>query len=104
MKGRRAAITGLGVVAPGGVGGKAFWELLMSGTSATRTITHFDPHGFRSRIAKLDERAASVAASFRRQALHARTLGFEHPATKEAMRFDAPPPVDFSELRDALLH
>ena len=60
--------------------------------------------GFRSRIAKLDEAAAGVATRFRRQALHARTLGFEHPATGEAMRFDAPPPVDFAELRDALLH
>lgn len=31
-----------------------------------------------------------------RQALHARTLGFEHPTTKEWMRFEAPIPEDIS--------
>ncbi|GAA4627569.1 beta-ketoacyl-[acyl-carrier-protein] synthase family protein [Actinoallomurus vinaceus] len=51
MKGRRAAITGIGVVAPGGVGTKAFWALLTEGMTATRTISLFDPAGFRSRIA-----------------------------------------------------
>lgn len=48
---RRVAVTGLGVVAPGGIGVKAFWDLLTSGTTATRGITLFDPQGFRSRIA-----------------------------------------------------
>jgi minimal PKS ketosynthase (KS/KS alpha) len=48
---RRAVITGIGVVAPGGVGTKNFWQLLTSGRSATRTITFFDPSGYRSRIA-----------------------------------------------------
>jgi act minimal PKS ketosynthase (KS/KS alpha) len=48
---RRAAITGIGVVAPGGGSTKAFWALLTSGTTATRAITLFDPAGFRSRIA-----------------------------------------------------
>lgn len=48
---RRVAITGIGVVAPGGVGVPAFWQLLTSGRTATRGITLFDPTGFRSRIA-----------------------------------------------------
>ncbi|MFJ6671906.1 beta-ketoacyl-[acyl-carrier-protein] synthase family protein [Actinosynnema sp. NPDC091369] len=48
---RRVAVTGLGVVAPGGVGRKAFWELLVSGRTATRPISLFDAAGFRSRIA-----------------------------------------------------
>ena len=51
MSQRRAAITGIGVVAPGGNGTKAFWALLTSGMTATRGITLFDPAGFRSRIA-----------------------------------------------------
>ena len=49
--GRRAVITGIGVVAPGGIGVKQFWDLLTEGRTATRTITLFDPTGFRSRIA-----------------------------------------------------
>jgi act minimal PKS ketosynthase (KS/KS alpha) len=48
---RRAAITGIGVVAPGGIGTSAFWDLLIEGRTATRSITLFDASGFRSRIA-----------------------------------------------------
>lgn len=48
---RRVAITGLGAVAPGGVGVKEYWELLTAGRSATRTITFFDATPFRSRVA-----------------------------------------------------
>ncbi|GBP99388.1 beta-ketoacyl-ACP synthase II [Streptomyces spongiicola] len=48
---RRVAVTGVGIVAPGGVGIPAFWDLLADGRTATRGITLFDPAGFRSRIA-----------------------------------------------------
>jgi minimal PKS ketosynthase (KS/KS alpha) len=48
---RRTAITGLGVVAPGGVTREAFWDALVAGRPATRRITFFDPSGFRSQIA-----------------------------------------------------
>jgi minimal PKS ketosynthase (KS/KS alpha) len=44
-------ITGLGVVAPGGIGTKAFWEALTAGRTATRPITLFDAAPFRCRIA-----------------------------------------------------
>ncbi|SHE93511.1 beta-ketoacyl-[acyl-carrier-protein] synthase family protein [Streptoalloteichus hindustanus] len=47
----QVAVTGLGVVAPGGVGVKEFWELLTAGRTATRAITRFDASGYRSRIA-----------------------------------------------------
>ena len=33
-----------------------------------------------------------------RQALHAKTLGFSHPATGERMAFDSPLPEDMSRL------
>ncbi|MFJ1707877.1 beta-ketoacyl-[acyl-carrier-protein] synthase family protein [Kitasatospora sp. NPDC088346] len=48
---RRVAVTGIGIVAPGGVGVRAFWDLLTAGRTATRGITLFNPEGFRSRIA-----------------------------------------------------
>ena len=35
-----------------------------------------------------------------RQALHAKTLGFEHPITKEFLRFDTPIPQDLQECID----
>lgn len=34
------------------------------------------------------------------QALHAKTLGFEHPKTKEFLRFDSELPTNFSEILD----
>ncbi|PKV93958.1 act minimal PKS ketosynthase (KS/KS alpha) [Amycolatopsis echigonensis] len=45
------AITGMGVVAPGGIGAKQFWDLIASGRTATRAISLFDASGFRSRVA-----------------------------------------------------
>lgn len=48
---RRVVITGLGVIAPGGIGTKPFWEFLVSGRTATRAISAFDPSAFRSQIA-----------------------------------------------------
>ncbi|MGW7434404.1 beta-ketoacyl-[acyl-carrier-protein] synthase family protein [Streptomyces sp. NPDC054861] len=48
---RRVAVTGIGVIAPGGSGTRAFWDLLSAGRTATRGITLFDPAGLRSRIA-----------------------------------------------------
>ncbi|MGW4114681.1 beta-ketoacyl-[acyl-carrier-protein] synthase family protein [Actinosynnema sp. NPDC004786] len=62
---RRVAVTGLGVVAPGGIGVKPFWELLTSGRTATRPIGLFDARGFRSRIAAecdFDPDAAGLSA------------------------------------------
>jgi minimal PKS ketosynthase (KS/KS alpha) len=51
MSSRRVVITGIGVVAPGGTGREQFWARILSGQSATRTITTFDPAPFRSQMA-----------------------------------------------------
>ncbi len=56
---------------------------------------------------KLSEKALSVrgvqaARDFKRQALHAAVLGFEHPVSKEMMRFEAPIPEDMQKLINAL--
>jgi len=47
----RALITGIGTVAPTGIGREAFWNGLLAGTSAIRAITRFDTAGYPSRIA-----------------------------------------------------
>lgn len=39
-----------------------------------------------------------------RQALHAKTLGFVHPATKKFMQFDSELPADFKEVMDKWEH
>jgi 23S rRNA pseudouridine1911/1915/1917 synthase len=41
---------------------------------------------------------------FPRQALHAASLGFLHPRSGAALRFDTPPPIDFAELVASLDH
>lgn len=48
---KRVVITGIGVVAPTGVGRERFWEGIVSGESCSRTITLCDPTPFRSKIA-----------------------------------------------------
>src|SRR5918994_1759199 len=48
---RRVAVTGVGVVAPGEPGTKAFWNRITNGRTATRPISLFDATSFRSRVA-----------------------------------------------------
>jgi 23S rRNA pseudouridine1911/1915/1917 synthase len=43
-------------------------------------------------------RGSGLVAGFPRQALHAATLGFRHPATGEQMRFESPLPADMTAL------
>ena len=50
-KSRRVVITGLGVVAPNGIGKHAFWEALVAGKSGIDEITTFDPTPFPCRVA-----------------------------------------------------
>jgi len=56
---------------------------------------------------KVSEKAIGAAATalvmgFPRQALHAATLGFEHPVTGETLEFSSPLPADMAELLAAL--
>lgn len=50
----------------------------------------------------LGDQSAEAAHDFPRQALHAGVLGFDHPVTGEALRFDAKLPADFARLLDVL--
>lgn len=58
--------------------------------------------GFKTRVARLPERARAAAAGFSRQALHAATLGFEHPLTGKPLSFASALPTDFADLLAAL--
>ena len=58
--------------------------------------------GFKSSIHKLPEAAQTALQALRRQALHAAVLGFEHPVTGKAMRFESKAPADLSLLIEAL--
>lgn len=49
--GRRVVITGLGVLAPNGIGKEAFWHACISGRSGIRHISHFDASSLPTRIA-----------------------------------------------------
>lgn len=46
--------------------------------------------------------AIEAAQTFPRQALHAAVLGFQHPVSDKAMRFEAPLPEDMTRLIEAL--
>ena len=48
---RRVVITGLGVVAPNGIGKDAFWQNLIAGKSAVDYITTFDPSPYPCQVA-----------------------------------------------------
>jgi act minimal PKS ketosynthase (KS/KS alpha) len=83
---RRVVITGIGVVAPGGIGTKPFWELLTAGRTATRTISSFDASAFRSRVAaECDFDPVTAGLSQREIRKWDRTTQFAVVAAKEAM-------------------
>lgn len=46
-----AAVTGIGVVAPGGVGTETWWAGMLRGENAIRPLTRFDAAGFPARLA-----------------------------------------------------
>jgi minimal PKS ketosynthase (KS/KS alpha) len=80
-------VTGVGVVAPGGVTRDAFWSSIIEGRTATRRITFFDPSPFRSQIAAeadFDPAAAGLGARERRRS--DRYVQFGLACADEALR------------------
>ncbi len=64
-----------------------------------------DPvYGGRRRLPEraVGRKAAGAALAFPRQALHAAVLGFAHPVSGKALRFEAPMPADMAGLIEAL--
>jgi 3-oxoacyl-[acyl-carrier-protein] synthase II len=51
MRRNRVVITGMGILAPNGIGIEPFWKSILNGESGIGPITLFDANGFKSRIA-----------------------------------------------------
>ena len=51
MEKRRVVVTGIGVIAPNGVGIENFWNSLVRGRSGVRKISHFDASSYPSQVA-----------------------------------------------------
>jgi 23S rRNA pseudouridine1911/1915/1917 synthase len=58
--------------------------------------------GFKTKAALLTPAARETVEALGRQALHAATLGFEHPATREELMFESELPAELARLRAAL--
>jgi 23S rRNA pseudouridine1911/1915/1917 synthase len=58
--------------------------------------------GFKTKATLLTLRARKELEAFGRQALHAATLGFDHPVSGEKLEFSSEPPKDFRRLMKAL--
>jgi 23S rRNA pseudouridine1911/1915/1917 synthase len=59
-------------------------------------------YGAASLAARAPQGFKSILSEFSRPALHAQILGFDHPASGKAMRFEEPWPQDLEQLRARL--
>jgi len=97
---RRIAVTGIGVRTPGGRNRKEFWELLSSGTTATRTISLFDASGFRSQVAaECDFNPATEGFSPQEIRRMDRVTQLAVAATREAIKDSGIEPEEINLLR-----
>jgi 23S rRNA pseudouridine1911/1915/1917 synthase len=58
--------------------------------------------GFRTKANRLSDTAQDALNALKRQALHAKELGFAHPLTGEELFFESPLPADIADLILAL--
>ena len=58
--------------------------------------------GFKTKANRLSESQRAALKELGRQALHAAVLGFEHPRSGEALRFQSPLPAEMGALLNAL--
>ncbi len=57
---------------------------------------------FKTKASKLSDEGRAKLVALHRQALHAATLGFQHPRTQEPMRFESALPTDLTALLASL--
>ena len=103
MRPRRAVITGIGVVAPGGIGTRAFWRTILAGRSSTGPITLFDASRFRCRTAAECDFHPERAGLTTQQALRMdRAAQFAVVATREALADSGLDPAGWQPERVAV--
>src|SRR2546426_8560053 len=68
MKRRRVVITGLGVIAPNGIGKDAFWSSLLAGKSAVDYVKSFDVSPYLCKV------AAEVRQFYPKEFISAKTV------------------------------
>jgi len=87
MEKRRVVVTGMGVVAPNGIGLENFWDSLVRGRSGIRKITHFDASSYPCQVAAevpdfdpsdyMDPKTAKRLARFAQFALASSKMAIE---------------------------
>ena len=94
---RRVVVTGLGVVAPNGIGKETFWQNLIAGKSAIDYITAFDPTPYPCHVAgEVRDFDPKEYATSRKVKMMGRFSQFAVAATRLAFddaRFKMTPPV-----------
>lgn len=86
MKPRRVVITGIGVVAPNGIGKEAFWEGLLTGRSGIKKVSMFDVTDLPVQIAgEIQDFQAEDFLPFQQAKLLARQTQFGIAASKMAL-------------------
>ena len=95
MMKRKAVITGLGIVAPNGIGVEAYWDALINGKSGITRISAFDASTYRSQIGGevsdkdlkeyLDTKTARRAARHSKMAIVSATLAAKDAGLTEEL-------------------
>jgi minimal PKS chain-length factor (CLF/KS beta) len=95
---RRSVITGVGVVAPNGIGTEAWWTATKAGTSGIDTIKRFDPSKYSTRLAgEVDDFNPSDWIERRLQVQTDRWTWMALAATQMAFEDAAFDPAEFDE-------
>jgi 3-oxoacyl-[acyl-carrier-protein] synthase II len=82
---QRVAITGIGMVAPIGIGRESVWSALAEGVSGIAEITHFDASGFDVRLAGEVKNPIQLPDEVAKLAEHDSKVGFAFAACAEAL-------------------
>jgi 3-oxoacyl-[acyl-carrier-protein] synthase II len=105
MKRRRVVITGLGVVAPNGIGKEKFWRNLIDGVSAVDYITAFDASLFPCKVAAEVRNFYPTDFISRRKAkMMARVSQFAIAATRLALEDSSLPITPSVSTEIAICH